>query len=271
MSRFPAQPFAFRDSYDGGEKEERGRKEARKKEEKGRGKKEGKRGKKRTGRGVRKGGEKEKRRGGETWMERAGIGERRGKKEEAEGWSQREMGRREKDLNGKRGNRGKEREEGRRETGRRRRRREGGKRIENRCARRGTCFHPGPDVCQDACRFPSQPRIGFVHRTLRCTYDSQFHCTRLSPRTAAFANGMPGPRPRMPIRELPRSAPLHRSSPPFAPLRSTRSAQLHRAFHPVSPPAPHPAPCLASHSHSTARPPAPTGQLSLENIMLEYI
>ncbi|WP_143516362.1 hypothetical protein [Pseudoscardovia radai] len=49
---------------------------------------------------------------------KSGNGERRGKREEAEGWSQREMGRREKDLNGTRGNRGKG-------EGRRRRRRGG--------------------------------------------------------------------------------------------------------------------------------------------------
>lgn len=158
------------------------------------------------------------------------------------------MGRREKDLNGKRGNRGKEREEGRRETGRRRRRREGGKRIENRCARRGTCFHPGPDVCQDACRFPSQPRIGFVHRTLRCTYDFQFHCTRLSPPHCRI-------RERYASSATPhvdsRAAPLRRSSPPFAP-RALPSFTTHSIPFRRLPLTPH----SASH-HTPIPPPAP--------------
>gem|GEM_PF-5819049 len=168
------------------------------------------------------------------------------------------MGRREKDLNGKRGNRGKEREEGRRETGSRRRRREGGKRIENRCARRGTCFHPGPDVCQDACRFPSQPRIGFVHRTLRCTYDSQFHCTRLSPalphsRTVCqfrdpacrFAS-CPAPprstvRPRHSLHCAPRAPPSFTThSIPFRRLPLTPHPASHHT--PIPPPAPPPLP-----------------------------
>lgn len=199
------------------------------------------------------------------------MGKRRGKKEEAEGWSQREMGRREKDLNGKRGNRGKEREEGRRETGSRRRRREGGKRIENRCVRRGTCFHPGPDVCQDACRFPSQPRIGFVHRTLRCTYDSQFHCTRLSPHCRIRERYARSATPHADSR----AAPL-RPAPPFVP--AIRSTALH-ALRPASPcipsrfaacPSPRTLPRTTLPFHRPPHP-APTGQLSLENIMLEYI
>lgn len=166
-------------------------------------------------------------------------------------------------------------------------REEGAERQRHRCARRGTCFRPAPDVYKAACRFPSWP----------CIDSCPSRALSRAPIRASPASIPPAR--RFPLRPAPRT-PSHTSSR-FSPRRTRRCAS--RPASPRTPPRaaarsaaylapihtpPHASPArVAAHPsprplRSPDLPPAPplihgsapfhcTSELSLENIMLELI